>query len=300
MSTARRPRPAVLDWEHRGFLTWAFLAQYTAYGRFREALVRLVDGYRDGGQDFLVFLASRDTSLWDAHVESKIGGALAAPAGDYVKALRATAAEWGLTRLGAPPPARGPLREHDDELRPSLGELLLHEWCQESARAALGGDGPDPMTFWTLFHVGGSRPDVGEVVHVAEFVTHEDRDRRVRHIVRDEVTVPVVRVSIEDQWDCRQETHRTARARLLAEAKRQIDAELDRLAADAVAKGYRFKDTAPKRQFHHRWLFVRVALGKPYVQVADEHNDATGDAVVPATVERRVKEAAREIGEITL
>lgn len=293
MNTARRPRPAVLDWEHRGFLTWAFLSLYSSHAPFREALVRLFDDYCARDQAFIEFLASRATSLWDAHCQSRGDGALTVPAREYTRAIREIATGWGLTRFGSAAPAREPLREDDDLLRPSEGELLLHEWCQESARRALRGDRPDPMTFWTFHHVGGWRPDVGEVVSVLEYAIHEDTDERMRYIVRDEERRPIVRVSFESEWDPRLEPQQKARARLLADAKIQIDAELDRLAANAEANGYVFNDTTLKRQTHLQWLFEHVALRRSCSDLAGTY---LGGWWKRAAVYNAIRPLADEIG----
>jgi hypothetical protein len=72
---------------------------------------------------------------------------------------------------------------------------------------------------------------------------------------------------IEDTWDPRQEPMAAARKRLLLEAERQLEAELERIAIDAVGRGYAF----PDRDDAGRdlvWLFWKARDRLSYGQIA--------------------------------
>jgi hypothetical protein len=83
-------------------------------------------------------------------------------------------------------------------------------------------------------------------------------------VFRDEHRRPRVVVRLDEVWDPRHEPQSQARTRLLEAAIRQIDAGLERIAADAEARGYTFRDTTPKRGQHLDWLFEQVALKRSY------------------------------------
>lgn len=258
----RRPRPARLDWEDRGHTRADYLWFYVEHPPFREALLALYANHAAGRE---TVLASRPEvwRIWELVWRET---AEAEWAKTYLDAVHALAVAWGLDRLGPAPPRL------DEKPNPSEGETYLHSWCAFSALDDLQrGAAPTPDSFLSQAGLGGSRPDIGEVVSRDEVIVAEDADTRTRWVVVDERRRPLVRVQIEDEWDARMEPQPAARERLLNEATRQINAELERIAGMTEAVGYRFPGTRGKAADHLRWLFERVALKKSVKDIAREH-----------------------------
>jgi hypothetical protein len=178
-------------------------------------------------------------SLYDAHVlgrgpmagwadlaEPEMFNQPAAGAGDpvvsaYVAAVRSLAERWGLDRLV--------------DRRGELGARLIDRWCRTPRPT-----GTDVPVEWLIHSLGEAEyvADIGEVVgratsDLGDVVVVEERVR------------PVARIVVIDEWDPLREPRATARKRLRGLADGQILRELDRLASDAEAKGYRFVDTEP-------------------------------------------------------
>jgi hypothetical protein len=286
MSTGpRRPRPAALDWEHRWRLRWQYASFYDQDAEFCEALIELYERHCTVQEPFL----ERARDVWDVHQATWCDWQPPLPSAEwahgYLAAIAETANGFGLQRLGRPRPST------HGEFRPSSGELLIHAWCANRAREHLAGRVWPPERFSLGVEAGGARPEVGEVVCRDEIPISGPSGERV--VLIDEQRRPLVRIHLEDQWDLRSEPKAAAKERLLAEARRQIDAELERIAVDAEGRGYRFSDTTPKALQHLRWLFEHVALKKSYGQIAEEQ---LGGRELAPSVYNRIKPYADLIG----
>lgn len=117
----------------------------------------------------------------------------------------------------------------------------------------------------------------------------------------DEERAPIVRLVLECIFDPRREPRTTARKRLLSDAARLIDSELDRLTRQAEDAGYIFEDTAPQRRRHVRWLFERMALGRTCQQIASREADRRQERredgwLDPSVVSRSTGRVAKRIG----
>jgi hypothetical protein len=188
----------------------------------------------------------------------------------YVAAVRALAKPWGLDRLIA--------------TRQELGAGLIHRWCR--ARRAAGRE--VPVEF--LLH------GVTEAHHVAEIgevVARSVTDLGDLRVV-DELVRPVVCFEVIDEWDPVRESRASARKRLRALAEGQIRSELDRLAADAESKGYRFVDRAPALDRDLDRLFQLMAKG---ATVADLIRKTGRDELeTESAVNQSVRKIAERVG----
>lgn len=266
MSTRRRVTPALTSEQERGFLRWAYLERYDADPDFGQALVALYDRWTaDIGE--LPFnwweLSSRAV-----YGEAALAAGHAPPAGHeaiarYVDEVEELARRFGLDQITG----------DGASSRPSLGVGLIHEWCRFRQWQAARGREWGPEDFSTGHGFGGWEPDIGELVRRETWLV-EGPDGRVAIV--DEDRRPTIHVSFDDVWDPRRERLRDARRRLVRRATQAIKAELDRLAAEAEAKGYRFLDTAPNLQRDLDWLFWRVRAGLTYGQILERESELHG------------------------
>lgn len=266
MSTRRRVTPAITPEQERGFLRWAYLERYDDDPEFGQALVALYDRWTaDIGE--LPF------NWWELSSRAVFGeAALAAgyapPAGHeaiarYVEEVEELARRFGLDRM----------TDDGAGSTPSLGVGLIHEWCRFRQWEAVRGRELGPKEFRTGHGFGGWEPDIGELVRRETWLV-PGPDGPVAIV--DEHRRPIVHVSFDDVWDPRRERLRDARLRLFRRARQAIEAELGRLAAEAEAKGYRFRDTAPKLQRDLDWLFWRVRVGLTYRQIVEREVELHG------------------------
>ncbi len=126
-----------------------------------------------------------------------------------------------------------------------------------------GRDWP-PGWFFSVAHFGGMRTEVGEIVGRDEIPMSGPSGERL--VIVDERRKPLVHIQIEDVWDPRTEPIAEARGRLLVEATQQIDAELQRIAADATERGYVFADRAETER-DLTWLFWKTRHGLSYGRI---------------------------------
>jgi hypothetical protein len=233
MSTGRRrPRPATLDWEARWGLTQPYVHFYDQDREFRRAIMELYEARCATQEPFL----ARAYDVWDVHQATWADWQPPLPSAEwaraYLAAVAGTAKRFGLQRLGKPPRVSG------DKPQPSYGERLIHGWCSRRARARQAGRDWPPERFSWGVQAGGARPELGDVIV----------DGRPH---------PLVPVQIEVEWDPRSETKAEAKKRLLSEAGRRIDAELERIAVAAEGSGYRFPDRDNAGR-DLTWLFWKV------------------------------------------
>jgi hypothetical protein len=191
----------------------------------------------------------------------------------YVGAVRLVAERFGLDRLV------------DDRGR-ELGASLIHDWCRACRRAGRKlpaerlGDG-----FFEAEYVA----EIGEVVAWTEYDLGDIR-------ALDPLVRPVVRVVVVDEWDPWRVSRAEARKELLRLASRKIQEELDRLTADAEAKGYRFPDTARRRGRDLDWL-VQLMTKRATVNDLVAHEDREpGSLESEARVGRAIRRMANRAG----
>jgi len=246
-SARRRPRRALQEIEYKGLLRWAYLQLYAEDPGFRDALSALYTAHCAHWAGLLAQVQhfwQTDHLNWSFPVTSE----QARQADAYRAAVASLAQRYGLDRLPD-------------------GEQVIHNWCRLTADLALSdGRAPAPQWFGQGEGWGGVYPDIGEVVSREEW--RGPAVDGVQWRIVDERRAPLVHIAIQDEWDPRREPMAEAHERILATLTAQLDAELERLAADTEARGYVFYDTAPKAGQHLRWLFEHVALGKTYPELA--------------------------------
>lgn len=185
----------------------------------------------------------------------------------YVAAVRTLAARWGLDRLIG---------------RDERGAKLIHDWCRYRRASGL----PRPVGW--LIH---GLIEAEYVAEIGEVVARSETDLGDVRVI-DLLVRPVVRIQFEDEWDPQRESRAAARKRLGARADHEIQAELDRLTADAEAKGYRFVDQSPKLKRDLDWLFELMAKGATVEDLAVR--TGRGD---PVDAEGAVARAVQRIAE---
>jgi hypothetical protein len=202
----------------------------------------------------------------------------------YLAGLHALAVQFGLHRLDA---------STASDRTSADGEQLIHNWCQLRADTkGQAGYAVEPRDFEIAYTAGRWIAPFGEVVsHVEEHIGTSPDGAPI--VVVDEQRRPLVHVEIASEWDPRHEARAGARARLLAIAAQQIDAELEKIAGQAEKAGYSFPDTAPKLDEHLRWLFERVALGKSCQAIAAQR---LGSWTKQDRVSHETKHLATRIG----
>jgi hypothetical protein len=188
----------------------------------------------------------------------------------YVAAVRDLAKRWGLDRLIGK--------------RKELGATLIHDWCRTRRRI-----GPEVSVGWLVHGL----TEAHYVAEIGEVVARSETDLGDLRVV-DQLVRPVVRIVVIDEWDPTREPRATARKRLRALADTKIRDELDRLTADAEAKGYRFLDRAPALNRDLDRLFQLMIKG---ATVADLIAESPGDPFkVEAAVRRSIQRIARRTG----
>lgn len=280
MSTRRRVTPALTPEQERGFFRWAYLQRYDDDPEFGQALVALYDRWTAD-------LGELPFNWWElssraAYGDAALAAGHAPPAGHeaiagYVHAVEELARRFGLDRITGDGATSSP----------SLGVGLIHEWCRFRQWQAARGREWGPEEFSTGHGFAGWEPEIGELVRRERWIV-PGPDGPVAIV--DEHRRPIVHVSFDDVWDPRRERLRDAGLRLLQRAKEAINAELDRLTAEAEAKGYRFRDTAPNVQRDLDWLFERAAHGKSFEALADQ------DGKEPETIRQAVRRMAKRVG----
>lgn len=143
------------------------------------------------------------------------------------------------------------------------GVEAVHRWCTWHHQRPQDG----VSTFRIGIGAGGNRPDPDGAL----------------------------RLAVEIAWDASGERRALARARILAECERQVDSELDRIAAAYEQAGYQFPDSQPKLSAYLDWLYWRVAYRKSADVIACELQ-LQGEEVAESTVLKRTGELARELG----
>lgn len=231
--TIRRGARARQPFEAQAALRWQLLDRYAADPEFGRALEALARSNQLGPTD----VPDWSTLYWEVRFEDERpadwpGAPMAPDQIAYVRAVLAAAERWGLHRLLGP--------------REQQGAHLIDEWCRWRWRH---GERFRASSFKSRLGASGPYPDIGEVV------SHEEWDLGDVRVI-DEEARPLVHVDLTDRWDPRAEARGVARQRIERRAREQISAELDRLAADAEAKGYRFMDTAPNEVRDLDWLFA--------------------------------------------
>jgi hypothetical protein len=276
----RRPLPAVLDWERAGSALRACVHHYASEPAFQAALLALYARHCAGREPFLACLRS----LWDVNdLAHRTHGQWA---DEYLAALSDLACEWGLHRLR---PLAGQAK---CRFIASEGAELIHGWCSYRALGRLQGFDCPPEYFISGVSAGGGRPDIGEVVST-EILAAQLPDQ-VTVYIKDERHEPLIHVQVQGRWDPREEPKADAKMRLLAEAERQIEAELERIAKEAENLGYEFPDTSPRAAQHLRWLYEHVALGISYPDLAER--DLKGKRDLAQTVANAAGHYARLLG----
>jgi hypothetical protein len=295
MGTARRrPRPAYLPGEKRGRVTIGYLGLYAHDEAFGRALLGLYATHCTAQEPLL----ARMPDLWRVQQVAWRDSLEGDWARGYIAAVAEAVRTFGLDRLGEAPPGDDqpeddqPEDDFDGGFRMPRGVEVIHSWCHlRASMAQASGPAWSPVMFADGVGFDVLRPDLGEVVRRDEFLVRGQGGEPV--LLVDERREPVVRVRVDDRWDPREEPIAAARARLLATAARQVDAELERIAADAEAHRYEFPDTTPKARQHLRWLFEHVALKKSYYQIAQ---DRLGGWQRASRVYNRVKPYADLLG----
>jgi hypothetical protein len=284
-SARRRPGRAVQQkaWTHE--LRARYLQLYQRDARLRAVLISLYDQYcADHEADFVtvepgIGRVRSDDYCNILEIADTVHGGWAR---GYIQALLSLARERGLARLGIGEfwtPRGAPI---------TYGVDWLNRRCLEWGRIARSQGpvysvGPGDAIPW---------PDVGEVVARNEIV-RSTRDGTMAPPLIVERREPLIHVRLEDRWDPREEPIVNARARLVAQATASINAELERIAADAESRGYLFRDTAPKTDQHLGWLFEHVALGTTYPELAKRD---LGASDLAQTIANEAARCARVIG----
>jgi hypothetical protein len=300
----RRPKPAVMPWRQRTELQREYLQRYDAHEPFGRGLRALYDRYCSDAawvvRTVPISLSYLSTAPVGAAQPYSAEWAIT-----YREAIRQLAASYGLDRLMPALP--------DMPTTPSMGEELIHQWCRLRALREVGPYlgasaptaemlGADPELFSSAFSASmpyvtndprawqepgyADTPRLGEPVTITRKIPGgpEYSYRSVQ---------PVAHIDLDTPWDPRIEVRADARKRILGELARQLDAELERIAGEAEAAGYRFPDTAPERAKHLRWLFEHVALGRSYYEIAAR--DLAGPDLAP-TVANQVSRYADLLG----
>jgi hypothetical protein len=259
----RRPLPAVTPEDSRRRLLTAFLDLYDLTPPFLDALSEAYRACCVGHEQWVV-------DLW-WHEAEALGTAVTTStpyskgrdrrfqewARDYYLALSAVGTRFGLHRL------------------PTGVQHLHFSYCWLAAHRTLDGNPPS-------FPIRKSPYSVGVGVSLVESVkvpTLEDETDVVVHM--------------QDAWHPVREARSEARRRFVGQLTRQLDSELDRIAAAALRFGLTFPDTAPKEAKHLKWLFEHVALNKSYPEIAQEY---LGSRALFKSVEGRVREIAERLG----
>jgi hypothetical protein len=266
---------AVQDYEERGYLRWALLDLFAGDSAFSTALQELSDAYQvvQGFERPEWGLLAAAVSLEQHRRADWPGEPMDPQVGRYVEAVRALASAWGLDRL----------QDEGEE----LGARLVHRWCGDRRQY---GTRWTSASFKSQLGIGGGRPDIGGVSTRDEFAAGEAGPPLPD--VR-----PLVSIGFTDGWDPRNEARGSARKRLYRRAAEQIQRELDRLAADAEAKGYFFADRAPALERDLGWLYQMMAKGATAEALAEAE---VGDAwVTEAAVARAIRRIAARTGVST-
>jgi hypothetical protein len=183
----RRPRRAVLDWQRKGFLRFAFFQCYAADDRFGRALIDLYNRHRNARQSLPL-----SGDWWWVRELAEHSGSPDVLA--FIGDLEQVAATWGLACL-------------------DQGHESLYVWCRWRCEYPLHSD---VSTFGTLTGFGGCVPEVGQAGRGA----HEYGP------VRYERSVPVARVEVVYTWHAEHETYADALQHILQQCEAQARMEL--------------------------------------------------------------------------
>jgi hypothetical protein len=268
----KRPHPAVLPVVLEGDERYSWLRCYATDPEFGAELEGL---YQDNAAVIFGQAATSGRHAW-VYLQIDARRDDSGPLRAYVEDLEDRARAWGLDRLR-------------DDVRPTLGYDLIHEWCCLRASVPVAR----PAHFGLGYGYGFMEPDVGEVIESHRYLVSNAAGDSA--IVVDEVRVPRVTLALDDAWYAEHESLKDARARILRDVAARVDAELVRIACDYERAGYVFPDTAAERDRNRRWLYRRVAYGETPKQIAEDER-AAGRRASAKLVSHRTVELARLLG----
>ncbi len=84
-----------------------------------------------------------------------------------------------------------------------------------------------------------------------------------------QVLDPRLTITHRDSWKPTDEAIRDAKVRILKALERQLDAELERIAAEHERGGFDFRDTSSQQRRHLWWTYQNVVMGRSTAQIAD-------------------------------
>ena len=270
MTRRRRGSIAATDAYVRGELRRALFGHHARDPEFCAALEALWVQHHDGvprGDEW--HLASADDE-----VLGRLLGPRTAPMRAYLTAVENVAGRFGLDRLEG-----------------GAGLETIHEWCRERQEVGPG---------WPASNFGEGYQEYGPVVTVGETVvrplgTLTIGDQRLTLSEAD--VVPILRVGDgRDAWDPTRERRTPARDRLRHSfgsraARRQIDAEQNRLEGLAADVGATSRASRPNAKRDVGWLFECIRHNKTPGDIAEAADWKTEPAAVKQAV-RRVAEDA--------
>lgn len=275
----RRPAPATTPSDERSHLIDLWLGLYTSDPDFRDGtadrtgIERFADSQAVAVEQIVGTYGDENAA---GHVSwARLNAGMPAFA-EYVGKVESFAAEWHLHLLGE----RGYEAVHDYCL------ARFHHGTQpehfDAARASrLRSPRPilDPRITLSL---DPSSEQTGNAVAVGRWVPEWDSDDEesqkdsegpLRWTFREAVQRPVpeeqlkasraARVGTSPTWNPILESMRDAKARILKDFENQLDAELQRIAAEHERAGFDFTDTSPELRRHLWWTYQQVVKEIP-------------------------------------